>query len=88
MARSREIKLAAGVLTAMLLSACGSSNNSELPLPPEPPAPPAQISFTGFVKGQFSQTADDTDPVDVESQNLTFTDDTNPAAYDDLLDPQ
>jgi hypothetical protein len=52
---------------------------------PEPPAP-AQTEFTMLVRDVFANTADDTDPFSVLELDLVFSDQENPAAFDDLLE--
>lgn len=82
---SKTIAVGTLLLALTGLSACGSSDRPEPPpSQPVPPAPPPPI-FTDFVKQQFADTADDTDPVAVDEQAFGFFDLEDPDAYDDLL---
>lgn len=62
--------------TVMLLSACGSSNNSNVD---------TTTDFNGFVISTFAKTADNSDPIDVNALDFRFADQENPAAFDSLL---
>lgn len=64
---------------ALFMTGCfdGSSSRSE------PPAP--TVDFTAFVKTQFARTSDTAEPANVNGVDLSFNDQTNPQAYDDLL---
>jgi hypothetical protein len=80
-------------LGAVGLAACGSSNSSsprvELPPPPPPPPPPpAPVSYTTFVKDQFANTANNTDPVEINDVDFAFDNADSPVAFDDLLQTQ
>ncbi len=78
-------------LGALGLAACGSSNTDSLspPEPVEPPAqppqPPQPQSYTLFVKEQFANTSDNTDPVEINDIEFNFDNAENPRAFDDLL---
>lgn len=71
------------------LAACGSNNADSIPPfeppPPAPPPPPQPQSFTLFVKDLFMDTADNTDPVEINDLDINFDNLDNPRAYDDLL---
>lgn len=72
---------------AVGLAACGSDRNFTPPPVPDPGPPPVQTeSFTMFVKDQFADTADNTDPVEINDVEFDFDNSDNPSAYDDLLD--
>ncbi|MGH8193821.1 MAG: hypothetical protein ACREQ8_05370 [Woeseiaceae bacterium] len=80
----RTLAVAALLLaTTVAIQGCGGSYND--PAPSEPPPPPPPVAFSQFVKDQFANTADDTDPVDVDAMEFSFTDQDNPDAFDDLL---
>ncbi|MGB5579560.1 MAG: hypothetical protein WBM54_05125 [Woeseia sp.] len=85
-------KLKVSVLLALGtfgLAACGSNNADSIPVfetPPTPPAPPVPPqSYTLFVKDQFANTADNTDPVEINDVDFNFDNAENPRAFDDLL---
>ncbi|MBT8097273.1 MAG: hypothetical protein HKN35_13050 [Woeseia sp.] len=87
MKSSKLIVTALLALGTLGLTACGNSSN-DVPLfvPPPPAPPPAQPeSFTMFVKEQFANTADDTDPVEINELDIDFDNADNPNAFDDLL---
>lgn len=71
----------------LVLGGCGSSSNDPVVVvpPPPPPPPPAPTNFTTFVKDQFANTSDMTDPADVDNEDFAFPDNEDPAAFDDLL---
>ena len=89
--RMPKILLAPIALVLSLgLYGCSDSGNARVGQPPgmmspPPPPPPPPVNFTTFVKDQFAATADDTDPQSVDDADFAFTDDDNPAAFDDLL---
>lgn len=74
-------------IVVLVLAGCDSSGDDPVVVtpPPPPPPPPAPTEFTTFVKDQFANTSDMTDPVDVDDVDLAFSDDDDPAAFDDLL---
>lgn len=87
---SSKLKLTALLaLGALWLAACGSNNADSIPAfqtPPPATPPPAQPqSYTLFVKGQFANTADNTDPAEVNDVDFNFDNAENPRAFDDLL---
>ncbi|WP_286803749.1 hypothetical protein [Marinobacter sp. UBA2498] len=43
------------------------------------------VDFTTFVKTQFARTSDDAQPANVNGIDLSFNDQNNPQAFDDLL---
>lgn len=69
----------------VLLAACGGSGGSSSGFAP-PPDNEQQTSFTGFVETQFAVTADDTDPIPIESLDFDFDDQGDPGAFDTLLE--
>lgn len=84
----RTLAVAALMLaTTVAIQGCDSSYNDAPPAEPPtaPPPPPPPVAFSQFVKDQFANTADDTDPVDVDAMEFSFTDQDNPDAFDDLL---
>lgn len=75
-----------GGIVGLVLGGCGSSDNDPVVVsPPPPPPPPAPTEFTTFVKDQFANTSDMTDPVQVDDEDFAFSDDDDPNAFDDLL---
>lgn len=76
-----------GAIAALALGGCSSSGDDPVAVapPPPPPPPPAPTEFTTFVKDQFANTSDMTDPVDVNNEDLAFSDNDDPTAFDDLL---
>lgn len=87
-----KLKLVAVLtLSALGIAACGSSNTDTLAPPepvapqPQPPQPPQPQSYTLFVKDQFANTSDNTDPVEINDIEFNFDNSDNPRAYDDLL---
>lgn len=74
-------------IVALVLGGCGSSGDDPVAVvpPPPPPPPPAPTDFTMFVKDQFANTSDMTDPVDVDNEDFEFSDNDDPTAFDDLL---
>ena len=74
-------------MLALALGACGSSGDDPVVVvpPPPPPPPPAPTNFTTFVKDQFANTSDMTDPEAVDDEDFAFSDNDDPTAYDDLL---
>lgn len=63
----------------LLLGGCfnGSDSNVSQPDP--------AVDFTAFVKAQFDRTGDTTAPASVNNVDLSFNDQNNPQAFDDLL---
>lgn len=81
-------RIVLSTILALALGACSSSGDDPVvvvPPPPPPPPPPTSTDFTTFVKDQFANTSDMTDPEDVDNEDFTFSDDDDPSAYDDLL---
>ena len=72
-------KLTAICAMALVMTGCFEGSNSRA----EAPAP--TVDFTEFVKTQFARTSDDAEPANVNGIDLSFNDQTNPQAYDDLL---
>ena len=72
-------KLTAIGAMALAIAGCFDGSNSRA----EAPAP--TVDFTEFVKTQFARTSDDAEPANVNGVDLSFNDQTNPQAYDDLL---
>lgn len=72
----------------VVLSGCGGDGSPyDPPLPPgESGASPESADFKTFVREQFSATADDTDPRDVDEIGFEFNDQNDPEAFGDLLD--
>jgi hypothetical protein len=72
------------VLLALLAAGCGgggygggrSGNNN-------PPSGMTNSSFVSFVKAQFAQTSDTTEPVEVNDKQFDFDD--SETAFDDVL---
>ena len=62
--------LLAGVAAALLLAGCGGDGSPE-------------ADFTSFVKALVENTADDTEPEDINRLKFRFTEDE--AAFDDLF---
>lgn len=83
----RQSKVIFGAILLFALAGCDSNGNGGMVVvpPPPPPPPPAATEFTGFVKAQFAATSDTTDPVEVDDEDFAFSDNDDPAAYDDLL---
>ncbi len=76
----RAVSLAA-LLGAGLLTGCGGSGNSGMPLVSAPaPAPVMADAFYSLVLGQVSTTSEDREPVAVEAFALTSPEDTEPVA--------
>ena len=77
----------ASAVVALTLGGCSSSGDDPVVVtpPPPPPPPPAPTDFTTFVKDQFANTSDMTDPVDVDNEDFAFSDNDDAAAFDDLL---
>ena len=75
------------VLVALFVAGCGgsgsTSNSGGMNNNTPPPAGTNGASFASFVKAQFAQTSDTTEPVDVNGQQLQF--DENETAFDDVL---
>ena len=78
------------VLVALLVAGCGgggggygggggSGNNP----PPTPPPAPTGTAFAAFIKDQFAQTSDTSEPIDVNDRQFEF--DENETAFDDVL---
>ncbi|MHA7926150.1 MAG: hypothetical protein ACX936_13175 [Marinobacter sp.] len=72
-------KLTAICAMALFMAGCFDGSNSRA----EAPAP--TVDFTAFVKTQFARTSNDAEPANVNEVDLSFNDQTNPQAYDDLL---
>lgn len=72
-----------GAAVSLVLAACGSDNSR--PVVDLDPPPPPPVSFTTFVKDRFAATADNTDPVLVDTIDFAFDSDDDPTAFDDLL---
>ncbi|MEQ5816540.1 hypothetical protein J3362_13585 [Marinobacter sp. NFXS11] len=64
---------------ALFMTGCfdGSSSRAEAPAP--------SVDFTAFVKTQFARTSDTAEPAGVNGVDLSFNDQNNPQAYNDLL---
>lgn len=60
---------------ALLLAGCGGGGGGG--------GAPAATDFTAFVKDRLAETADTTDPVDINGLDFRFDED--PAAFDDVL---
>jgi hypothetical protein len=75
-----------GVLVAATLSGCGgSSNHDNNDGGGVVVQPPQTTSFTTFVHTQVAATSDTTQPADVDGVMFTFPDDTNAAAFNDVV---
>lgn len=72
-------KLTAICAMALFMAGCFDGSNSRA----EAPAP--TIDFTEFVKTQFDRTTDEAQPENVNGVDLSFNDQNNPQAFDDLL---
>lgn len=85
--RTSRVLIASMTLAfGVLLAGCGGgSSNSSPPPPPPPPPPPTTTSFTSFVHTELAATSDTSEPDDINGENFTFPDDTNPAAFDDVV---
>ncbi|WP_228290035.1 hypothetical protein [Marinobacter salsuginis] len=72
-------KLTAVCAIALLMAGCfdGSNSRSERPA--------VTVDFTTFVKTQFARTSDDAQPANVNGIDLSFNDQNNPQAFNDLL---
>lgn len=72
-------QLTAVCALALLMAGCfdGSSSRSE--------SPAVTVDFTTFVKTQFARTSDDAQPASVNGIDLSFNDQNNPQAFNDLL---
>ena len=79
----RTLAVAALMLATVAIHGCGGGYND--PAPPEPPPPPPPVAFSQFVKDQFANMTVDTDPVDVDAMEFSFSDQDNPDAFDDML---
>ena len=80
------IRTLPGMILALALGACSSSGDDPVVVaPPPPPPPPAPTEFSTFVKDQFANTSDMTDPEDVDDEDFAFSDNDDPTAFDDLL---
>jgi hypothetical protein len=74
------------VACATGISACSKSDTPQPVVAPfVPPPPPPPVVFSEFVKTQFANTADNTDPQSVDDTDFTFDGQDEPSAYDDLL---
>lgn len=77
-------RMAALILLATGLTACGGGGSSSSPTPPSPPAA-VTGDFQAFVEARFDETSDRADPVatnDLMFEDLALD---APAAFDDLL---
>ncbi len=63
---------------ALLLAGCGGGGGGG-----GNGGAPATTDFTTFVKDRLTETADTTDPVDINGLDFNFEE--NPAAFDDVL---
>jgi hypothetical protein len=86
MKRKTLIALGAG-FAAAALGGCGGSSNHDnngggggVVV-----QPPTTTSFTTFVHTQLAATSDTSQPADVDSVMFTFPDDTNAAAFNDVV---
>lgn len=72
-------KITALCAATLLLGGCfnGSNNNGS--------QPDLAVDFTAFVKAQFVRTSDTAAPASVNNVDLSFNDQSNPQAFDDLL---
>ncbi|HET8799938.1 MAG TPA: hypothetical protein VFN01_02035 [Marinobacter sp.] len=72
-------KITALGAATLLLGGCfnGSNNNGSQPDP--------AVDFTAFVKTQFDRTSATAAPASVNNVDLSFNDQNNPQAFDDLL---
>jgi hypothetical protein len=77
--------LLAGVLVVSAAGLAACDNNNPPPTPPPGPPPPSPVVFNDFVKSQFDNTADDTDPVAVDTTDFAFLNEDDPNAFDDVL---
>lgn len=86
-----------GTVLSTLIACSGGGGNdnndggASMVVPPTPdpdpdPDPQPQTDFTGFVIGLFDTTADDTDPAQINELDISFADQENPAAFDELLE--
>lgn len=89
----RLLKLGTLLLAVVFLSACGgdgdgddddSSNGGPVGGVGGPGQQEEQVSFTTFVKDVFDNPRN-SEPVPVNSVNLSFEDNNDPTVYDDLL---
>lgn len=72
----QPVLLATGILLAVVsLPGCGGGNDNRGNV----------RNFTSFVTQQFNQTAEQTDPVNINGLILVDRDRNNPNAYDQLL---
>jgi hypothetical protein len=76
---------AAALLAAAALAACQNSDTSSAPSPTPPATPSAPaIFFSAFVEQVYDTSANST-PVDIDSVNLIYDVNSDPAAFDALL---
>lgn len=81
-----KYKLGLAALAALLgTAACGGGADSLTPVVQPPAPPPAPVVFSEFVKTQFDNTANNTNPREVDDTDFAFDDADNPNAFDDLL---
>ncbi|CAN5131537.1 hypothetical protein BH24PSE2_BH24PSE2_22690 [soil metagenome] len=86
------------LVLATLLSGCDVFEDNDDPLPapppsgggqppPEQPPPTESVDFTDFVIDLVqNNTADNTDPVEINDTEFEFADDDDPGAFDELFD--
>lgn len=85
------------VLSGVLLTGCLDSDSDDdndlggQPTPEQPaqPSEPVQtVSFTALVRDIFNNTSATAEPVPINELNITFDDQENEGAFDDLLTQQ
>lgn len=76
---SATAKIAMLGAAALLLTGCfnDSDNSGNSPDP--------AVDFTAFVKAQFARTSATAEPASINNVDLSFNDQNNPQAFDDLL---
>jgi hypothetical protein len=71
-------KIVISLILLTALTACGSDNKRPAVVDP-------QTEFKGFIEQQFAQTADTTDPLELDELEFRFPAQDDPAAFDSLL---
>ena len=72
-------KIAISLLVVFVLVGCGGGNGGTPPPEPED----NRVDFNGFVVEQINNTAENTDPVEINDTEFVFSEDEN--AFDSVL---